>query len=104
MVTSLDERLRHRSWKVFNDAARDAVMKGPPGEVALVAALDDFSSSRQIVVVAVLGDAQGSEGSSALRKILSSVGVSRDMRCAAALALALAKCCGPDASADLAIS
>lgn len=45
MVTSLDERLRHRSWKVFNDAVRDAVMEGPPGEVALVAALDDFSKS-----------------------------------------------------------
>jgi hypothetical protein len=100
MVTSLDERLRRRSWKVFNDAVRDTVMEAPLGEVALVAALDDFAKSRQVAVVAVLGDARGTEGPSALRKILSSIGVSRDMRCAAALALA--KRCGTDASADLA--
>ncbi|TQJ92599.1 hypothetical protein [Streptomyces sp. SLBN-31] len=99
-MASLRERLRHRKTEVFEGALCDAVMDGPAGEAELVAALNDLPLSRHVSVVAVLGDAQGSAGPQTLRHILSAEGMSRDMRCAAALALA--KRCGPGASADLA--
>jgi hypothetical protein len=100
MVAPLGERLRHRELKIFYEALRDAVVEGPPGEAELVGVLGDLPASRHVAAVAVLGDAQGSEGPAALRKILKAPGASRDVRCAAVLALA--KRCGQDASADLA--
>ncbi|MFF4055507.1 hypothetical protein ACFYZ8_06025 [Streptomyces sp. NPDC001668] len=99
-MASLKERLRHRKTEVFEGALLDAVTDGPTGEAELVAALDALPQSRQVSVVAVLGDAQGSAGPPALRHVLTAEGMSRDLRCAAALALA--KRCGPGASADLA--
>ncbi|MGQ4374210.1 HEAT repeat domain-containing protein [Streptomyces sp. SAS_267] len=99
-MASLGERLRHRKTEVFERALGDAVMDGPAGEAELVAALSDLPLSRHVSVIAVLGDAQGSAGPQALRHVLTAEGMSRDVRCAAALALA--KRCGPAASADLA--
>ncbi|MCX4580750.1 hypothetical protein OHB41_48095 [Streptomyces sp. NBC_01571] len=98
-MASLGERLRHRKAEVFEDGLREAVMEGPVGEAELVSALADVPRSRHVSVVAVLGDAQGVEGPQVLRRILAADGMSRDTRCAAVLALA--KRCGPQASADL---
>ncbi|MET7981715.1 MULTISPECIES: hypothetical protein [unclassified Streptomyces] len=99
-MASLGERLRHRRIEVFEGALRDAVINGPAGEAELVTVLNDLPLSRQVFVVAVLGDAQGSAGPPALRSVLTAGGMPRDVRCAAVLALA--KRCGPEASTDLA--
>jgi hypothetical protein len=96
----LGERLRHRSIEVFDEALRDAVVDGPGGEAELVASLDGLSVGRRVSVIAVLGDAQGFAGPDTLRKVLTTDGASRDMRCAAVLALARRS--GADASDVLA--
>lgn len=98
-MTTLGERLRHRDQRVFDEAVRAAVVEGPPGEAELIAALADGPESRQVFIIAVLGDAQGDAGPAALRNVLST-STRRDVLCAAVLALA--KRSGPDASADLA--
>jgi hypothetical protein len=97
-LTSLGERLRHRNWQVFDEAVRDAVAEGEPGEAELVMALADSPETRQVAIVAALGDTRGDTAPAALRKVLSST--KRDVLCAALLALA--KRSGPAASADLA--
>lgn len=95
----LGEGLRNRNRQVFDQAVRDAIMAGPEGGAALGDALDDVTGSRQVEIATALGDAQGEAGPAALRTILRSP-AQRDVICAALLALA--KCCGPDATIELA--
>jgi hypothetical protein len=99
-VASLGTRVGSRNVMAFLDAVRAAVMEGPAGEAELVRALADLPRSARVLVIAALGDAQGGLGSAALRAVLAEPGASRDMRCAALLALV--KRCGEDASQDLA--
>jgi hypothetical protein len=72
----------------FTTAVKDAVMRGPEGEAALVAALPSLSEDDRVTVIAVLGDAQGSAGVPALRALLERPDASEDERCAALLSLA----------------
>ena len=98
-VTSLGERLRHRSHTSFDQAVRDAVLEGPGGEAELAVALGDVPESRRVEIAAALGDARGDAGPAALRRILEAP-AQRDLTCAALLALA--KRCATEATADLA--
>jgi hypothetical protein len=72
----------------FEVTVKDAVMEGPPGEARLVAMLDSLAGASKVLVVAVLGDAQGDQGPTALRSLLAAPQRSIDLRCAALLALA----------------
>jgi hypothetical protein len=63
-----------------------------------VAVLPELPATRRTLAVAALGDARGPAGPAALRGVLSTE-KHEDPVCAALLALA--KRCGPDASADL---
>src|ERR1051326_2552379 len=80
-------------------AVRDAVADGAEGDTALAAVLESLPKDRQVVVAAALGDVRGVEGPGALRRALERPDASRDLRCAALIALA--KRCGVAASADL---
>ena len=64
----------------------------------LVADLADARGERRAVLVAMLGDAEGDEGPSYLRSVLSAEEMSSNLRCTALIALA--KRCGEDATAD----
>jgi hypothetical protein len=72
----------------FETTVKDAVMEGPLGEARLVAMLESIRGSRQVMVAAALGDAQGEQGIAALRNLLAVPPRSVDLRCAALLALA----------------
>jgi hypothetical protein len=75
-------------------------MEGPTGEARLVQMLDSLAGAKKVMAVAALGDAQGDQGSAALRGLLAVPQRSVDLRCAALLALA--KRDGADASDVLA--
>jgi hypothetical protein len=75
-------------------------MEGPTGEAHLVPMLDSLAGAKKVMAVAALGDAQGDQGSAALRGLLAVPQRSVDLRCAALLALA--KRDGADASDVLA--
>lgn len=98
---SLAADLRGRSADRFELAVDRAVGLGPPGEALLVDALASTAGWRRVVLAANLGDATGPRGPAALRELLGVTGAgTRDLRCAALLALA--KRLGAEATQDLA--
>jgi hypothetical protein len=92
--------LTSRASRDFELALRDAV-RAADGDAQLAAALPQLGRDRQLSVVVTLGDLSGPAGTAALREALTWPDTSQDLRCAALLALA--KRCGADASADLAL-
>lgn len=99
-MRTVRRQLRHQRWDAFEHALVDAIAIGAEGEAALVEVLPSLPRDRQVMVAVALGDAKGAAGPAALRSAMHRTDGSRDLRCAALLALA--KRCGEAASADLA--
>lgn len=97
---SLAEGLRRRSWDDFEQAVVQVVGAGDDGDRTLSAALPDLPRDRKVAAAAALGDLRGEAGTAALRAARREPGASRDLRCAALLALA--KRAGAAATDDLA--
>src|SRR5688500_11960650 len=97
---SLNERLLSAHFRTFNDALYEALRSGDAGDAALGDTLLAVTKDRRVSIAAALGDMKGDAGTAALRIAIDVPGASRDLRCAALLALA--KRCGASASADFA--
>jgi hypothetical protein len=85
-----------RKW---NDRQRAVVgaLSDPHADALLAQMLDAARYSDNVEIAAQLGDLRGDAGTAALRRAVSATGPqTRDLRCAALLALA--KRCGPDAT------
>jgi hypothetical protein len=101
-LAALRARLRSRKWAERNDAVKEAVARGKQAEALLVDSVQGAGWSAALTAAAALGDMPGpGPGDEVLRRLLKRTGPNtRDIRCAAVLALA--KRLGPGATADFA--
>jgi len=99
MADDLAARLRSDQWQEVDAALAEAV-ENPTGDLILADFAVTTNGLERARAVALLGDLSGTDGATALRRLVHAVGPgSRDVRCASLLALA--KRCGEEASADL---
>jgi hypothetical protein len=99
-LAALRARLRSRKRAERDDALREAVARGKQAEALLVDSVQDADWLTTLMTAAALGDMPGAgPGDELLRHLLNRTGPhTRDIRCAAVLALA--KRLGPGATAD----
>lgn len=86
----LHRRLLHRREATADAAIAEAVALGQPGDTILASAMDDATGFRRVELAAAAGDLRaGGPADDALRRALRSTGPgTRDLRCAALVALA----------------
>jgi hypothetical protein len=99
-MSALAEQLRDRDMRTFDQGVRPAVAAGLEGDRELARVLPELPRTRAIIAAAALGDASGGAGVDALARAWREPSASRDLRCAALLALAKREYEG--ASAELA--
>jgi hypothetical protein len=99
-LAALRARLRTTKWAERDDALKEAVALGKQAEALLVDSVQDADWLATLMTAAALGDLRGpGPGDEVLRRLLKRTGPhTRDIRCAAVLALA--KRLGPGATAD----
>lgn len=99
-LAGLRARLRSRRWSERDDALEEAVALGKQAEALLAGSVADADWQATLQTAAALGDMRGpGPGDEVLRRLVNRTGPhTRDIRCAAVLALA--KRLGPGATAD----
>lgn len=99
-VTAVADALTKRDIHTVERAVKAAVALGPAGDTLLSHALTTAKGYIRVSIVVALGETTGPAGLTALRHAQTVTGPgSRDLRCAAVLALA--KRCGAEATPDL---